>query len=276
MLKSSPQIIKLPKSDAKGWEPYVIQGKAKIACLSDIHVPYHCTKALKCAVNELKRRKPTHLLLNGDSLDFYGISRFEKDPSSRDPISEIKLLSRLLRYFDQEFPKAQKILKLGNHDERWDKWLWANAPMLYKIEAIRFPGVLGIVYGQALGHKTYDISEFGWTVIDNKRPILAGHLPIFHGHEFHAGSPVNPARGAYLKTKHTVLIGHHHNTSSHTEPNLWGSETVAWSQGCLCELHPSYMPVNKWNHGFAFITVDRDNKFNVDNLRITRDGKVRS
>jgi hypothetical protein len=46
-----------------------------------------------------------------------------------------------------------------------------------------------------------------------------------------------------------------------------GDITTTWSLGCLCELHPAYLPINKWNHGFAIVDVDGNN-FHVRNKRI--------
>lgn len=51
--------------------------------------------------------------------------------------------------------------------------------------------------------------------------------------------------------------------------------TGTWSTGCLCDLHPDYAPLNKWNHGFAFVEVFNGGKFEVQNLFIS-DGKVYS
>ena len=51
---------------------------------------------------------------------------------------------------------------------------------------------------------------------------------------------------------------------------LDGKVVTTWSTGCLSELHPGYMPVNKWNHGFAVIRVDENGDFEVDNLRIIK------
>jgi hypothetical protein len=41
-------------------------------------------------------------------------------------------------------------------------------------------------------------------------------------------------------------------------------------------LRPEYARINKWNHGFASVTVDADGSFDVTNYRITADGRVRS
>ena len=40
-------------------------------------------------------------------------------------------------------------------------------------------------------------------------------------------------------------------------------------QICLSELHPEYMPLNKWNHGFAWVELDNNGKdYQFHNKRI--------
>jgi hypothetical protein len=68
------------------------------------------------------------------------------------------------------------------------------------------------------------------------------------------------------------MQGHNHQTSEHTESNMNGEITTTWSLGCLCELHPAYLPINKWNWGMALIDIDGQN-FEVRNKRI-HNGKV--
>jgi hypothetical protein len=84
---------------------------------------------------------------------------------------------------------------------------------------------------------------------------------------------VNPARGFFLKTKANFLGGHHHASSTHTESDINDNIIGAWSMGCLCELHPHYHPINKWNHGMATVEIDRSGEFNVNNIKIIN-GKV--
>lgn len=40
------------------------------------------------------------------------------------------------------------------------------------------------------------------------------------------------------------------------------------SIGCLCGLHPQWLPLNKWAHGFAEITGLPDGLWRVKNYRI--------
>ena len=79
---------------------------------------------------------------------------------------------------------------------------------------------------------------------------------------------IEDARGLFLRGKASAMQGHNHQTSEHTEPNMDGKIMTTWSIGCLCELHPQYMPINRWNHGCAFIEVADDGDFQVQNKRI--------
>ena len=51
----------------------------KIGILSDIHFPYHSLQALTIAIKHLKDSSIDCLYLNGDIMDFYSISRHEKE-----------------------------------------------------------------------------------------------------------------------------------------------------------------------------------------------------
>lgn len=268
--------VLMPEPVVETWEPLRIEGPARVGVLSDIHVPYHDKSALETAVKECKRHKCDVVLLNGDTIDFYGISRFEKDPERRTATEEIRDAVQLMRWIQSVFPKARLIWKNGNHDERWEKYCWANAPVLWSLKQCRLDGVLGYEYADQTGNEATKLDRYGWEYVTDKRPIMAGRLPILHGHELPGGgSPVNPARGAYMRTAHTVLIGHLHRSSQHTEPNMFHEEVACFSTGALCGMYPAYARVNKWNSGFALVDVAADGEFDVRNLRIA-DGKVRA
>lgn len=268
--------VTMPEPVVEAWEPLRIDGPARIGVLSDIHVPYHDKAALEVAVKECKRHKCDTIILNGDTLDFYAISRFEKDPERRGPAEEIRNTVQLMRWVQSQFPKARLIFKEGNHDERFSKFVWNNAPVLWSLKQCRLDSVLGWEYAEQTDNDTTKLERYGWEYLGDKRPIMAGRLPILHGHELPGGgSPVNPARGAYMRTAHSVLIGHLHRTSQHTEPNMFHAEVACFSSGALCGMFPAYARVNKWNSGFVICDVEADGEFDLRNLRIA-DGKVRA
>ena len=85
---------------------------------------------------------------------------------------------------------------------------------------------------------------------------------------------MNAARGLFLRAKACAIGAHSHSTSQHDEPNVRGESLAAWSVGCLCDLHPEYAPLNKWNHGFALLEYRGGDDWEVENKRIVN-GRVR-
>ena len=122
------QGVAMPPSKAEKWEPYVLETTGIVGILSDIHVPFHSEVALQAAVGHLKTVGIDALVLNGDTCDFYTISRWIKDPKKRDFRGEINAATQLLAWLRQEFPGVPIVFKAGNHEERWKHWLWQHAP----------------------------------------------------------------------------------------------------------------------------------------------------
>jgi predicted phosphodiesterase len=259
------QKVEFPKTQAEDWVPYTFNVVGRIGVISDVHVPYHSDIAFHAAVEHLKKQKIAGLLINGDFADFYSISHWEKRPKYRDFPGELRTVRESLAWLRKQFPGIPITYKLGNHEERYQKWLYQHAA------EISDEPEMGIDVWLRLHN--HDI-----TLVQDQRIVMLGELPVLHGHELPRGisSPVNPARGAFMRTKHTVLIGHQHQTSGHCEPDMFQAETFCWSAGCLCHLTPEFSRINRWNWGFAIVEVEKDGQFDVRNLRITSDGVVRT
>lgn len=247
---------RMPDSKVKPWVPFVLETRKNLI-LSDIHLPYHDSKALAAAIKFGERMKPDAIILNGDTIDFYSISRFMTDPGQRALKAEIDATKQFLGWLRQKFPRTRIIYKLGNHDERWEHFIWTKAAELWDMDEVQFEAVMGF-------------DQLGVEMIKNQRKIEVGKLAILHGHEFPKGltNSVNPARGNFLRGLECSLAGHLHRTSEHAETSLHGRFITCWSTGCLCGLTPEYARINKWNHGFAFVELAADKQFNVENLRI--------
>ena len=252
----------LPSSDETVFEPFVFRGHKKVLILSDIHVPYHNIPSITAALQYAKKSKPDALLLNGDTIDCHRLSRFIKDPKKRNFKLELDTLKALFDVFEREL-KCKIYFKIGNHEERYEHFLYEKAGELVGIEEFEFEN---IIKARARGIE----------IIGDKRPMKLNNLWGIHGHEYVGGisAPVNPARGLFLKAKVSTFQGHNHQTSEHTEPTLTGKMVTTWSLGCLSELHPAYMPLNKWNHGFAEVELDPNGEdFEFKNKRIFK-GKI--
>jgi predicted phosphodiesterase len=263
--RKAGEVYSMPPSHAEPWTPHVMKVFGPVGILSDVHVPYHSEIAVTAAVNYLKTQNLTGLLLNGDIADFYAISRYQKDPKQRDFKGELEAVRQFLSWIRSEFPNIPIVYKVGNHEDRWTHWLWQHGPEISDDPRMSLTAWL-------------ELDKHDMQIVEDQRPVMLGKLPVLHGHELPRGlaSPVNVARGAWMRTLSTVLVGHSHRTSNHAESNMWHHETACWSTGCLCDLRPEYAKFNRWNWGFAVATVHERGQFDVHNYRVMSDGSVRS
>jgi len=246
----------LPDSDYEVIEPFIIASK-NVLILSDIHMPYHDKKALRLALEYGVKHNMTAIYLNGDILDCYMVSNFVRDRRKRDMADELEMGRNFLKSLRDNFD-GPIFYKWGNHEERWENFLKLNAPELLGISDFELSSILR--FGE------HSIQE-----VKSRQIAYMGKLAVLHGHEFGRStfSPVNAARGLYMKTKESCIVGHHHQTSEHTEKSLSNEVVTTWSTGCLSGLNPDYnMYGNKYNHGFAFVKVGKDGNYQVDNIRI--------
>lgn len=255
--------FKLPEAEVEEYDAFILPKECtSILHLQDIHVPYHSMETLTLAIEYGKNKGIDTLLLGYDFLDFYQLSRFQKDPRKKDVKSEIEIANELLDVFQREFPKAKIFWRNGNHDERLEKYLAVKAPELLNMTEFKIENLL-------------KFKERNITFIQNKRIVKAGKLNIIHGDEFIGGDSggVNPARAMFLKTNENTICGHFHKTSEHIEKTLSDDVIGCWSIGCSTQLHPEYARNNKWNNGFAHIYVYEDGHFHINNMKIVK-GKL--
>ena len=248
-----PEVTKESKQE---WGPRIIEKAGTTLILSDIHFPFHSETALTVAIERGIKAKPDVILLNGDTADFYSLSRFTKDPSLRDLKNEVETIKWGFLMLRDAFPDAEIIYKMGNHDERYEHYLMDMAPVLWGLENTSVEALL-------------EFENYGIELVNDKRPVQIGKLNVIHGHEYPTVfSPVNPARGMFLRAGSHTICGHFHRSSQHSEQNIEGHITSTFSTGCLCGLRPKYRPLNNWNHGAAIVYTDSDGAFEVDNFRI--------
>lgn len=252
--------VELPQSIVKQ-NQNVNLPDGKIAVLSDIHVPYHDQAALEACLDYLDKWRPTCVYLNGDTADFYNVSRWEKDPEERDFNNEIRMVKAFLAHLRERYPDAELFFKIGNHEERYEKYLATKAPELFGVTEFRLNKVLGL-------------DDMGYRLVRSKQKAKAGkNLTIIHGHEIYGVNvPVNFARTLQTKMGVCTIAGHRHSTSEHSYKTADQQFVHCWSTGCLCDMTPDYAIVNNWNHGF--LTIEKSgNRFECQNLRIV-DGDV--
>jgi predicted phosphodiesterase len=252
---------KLPQSEEKERVPFTLPLACNnILLISDLHIPYHSIDAITAALDYGKKENVNTILINGDLIDFYGCSRFEKDPRKRSVKHEFDTTKEFLRILRATFLNAQIYWLKGNHDVRYEHWLMAKAPEVFDDPYY-------------LMEERLRLNEERVHLIDDKTIVRAGKLSIHHGHLFFRGfmAPVNSARGLFMKSKQSTICSHVHKVSEHNETNLSGELISCWSTGCLSELSPDYNPhSNNYSHGFAHIRTDKEGNYSVKNFRILK------
>lgn len=249
----------LPESYEEKREPYVLPvGCNNILLISDLHIPYHNIEAVTIALDYGKKEKVNTIFINGDLLDFHMISRFESNPNKRSIKQEFDATKEFLVQLRKAFPKASIYWLKGNHCIRWEKFLHAKVREIWNDDYFYL-------------EERLQLNQVNVKILDDKVLVKAGKLSITHGHHIFKGvfTPVNPSRGAFLRAKQSLIVGHLHRPSHHPETDLDGNIISCYSTGCLCELRADYSPlVGNTMHGFAHIQIASDGDYTVKNYSI--------
>ena len=210
----------------------------RVLVVNDFHGQFRDKKTCKMLFNFIKREKPDKIILNGDVVDFYSISRFDKDAFRQWHLQEeidnvITLLNQLRKRTD-----VPMIYIEGNHEERLRKYLRSNARPLATLKALRIESLLKL---KELRIK-YETDG-----------IWLGDLFVYHG------SLVRKDAGATAKAERekngcSGMSGHTHRDG--TSPiRTRGGQLCWWENFCMCDLNPDYVDgIANWTQGFSVIT----------------------
>lgn len=238
----------IPKSYAMRRDTWHLPTSIKnVAVWGDLHIPYHESDAVKAAIKLAKEDKVDAIFLNGDVMDFFGLSFHEKNPKNRPRISEeLESARQFLKGLRKHFPNIPIYWIDGNHEYRLERYLAVKAPELLDTSEFQIATLLRM-------------AEYGITYLGFRTKCYFGKLLVEHGDRLKGTGGVNPARSARLKYKRSVLVNHFHKLSVDSGKQYDGDVMTCWSNGCLCELEPEYMEVNEHVHGVCHVQMNGDN-----------------
>ena len=249
----------LPESHEEKREAFILpKGCNNILLISDLHIPYHNIEAVTIALDYGKDNNVNTIFINGDLIDNHQVSRFETDPKKRSVKQEFDATKQFLVSLRAAFPDASIYWLKGNHCIRWEKFLLMKVREIWDDDYFKL-------------EERLQLNSVKVNMLDDRTLVKAGKLSITHGHHIFKGvfTPVNPSRGAFLRAKQSLIVGHLHRASHHPEVDLDGKVISCWSTGCLCELKPNYSPmVSNAQHGFAHILVENNGNYTVKNFQI--------
>lgn len=100
-----------------------------VAVASDFHVPFQDKEAVSSFINYCAEIQPTAIVINGDLVDMYMLSRFAKG-EGRNPMSEIEEARDILCQIREACPASNIFYVIGNHEQRLEKTILSKAPEL--------------------------------------------------------------------------------------------------------------------------------------------------
>lgn len=118
--------------------------KNRFIVLSDIHFPYQDDKALKAVYKFLEQHPVDTIILDGDILDFYDVSSFDKDPARINSLQ--KEIDMANKFFSQlrKRHSGRMIFIGGNHDaDRLERYLKKH-PELYSLNVLKIDRILNL------------------------------------------------------------------------------------------------------------------------------------
>lgn len=246
-----------------------MKGIKKHMCISDLHIPYLDKRAYKVMKKFAKDYQPDNLYINGDFLDFYSLSKFDKNPKRKDNlIDDINEGNRILRDIRDTFKQAEITYISGNHEQRLQHYLWNKAPELYGIEGLQLYNLLDT--------NTLNIEYIGtdsdYWKSDNGHKIVSDVL-ITHGDNRLNGCSMSKysgysAKNSMMNLQSSIIMGHTHRLAqvTHTTPY---NTMLGLEDGCLCQMTGTA----NWQQGFVTFETYRGNMVN-SRLHFIKDGKL--
>jgi hypothetical protein len=232
----------------------------KAGFISDLQVPFHDPKAVQLAVDYLLEQDIDCLIINGDFVDFYGVSSFEKDPRQRKFKDEYDAILMELGYLRKSFPDIPIYYNLdANHEFRYERYMRSKAPELIGIDP--FENLEDMLM----------LNKFNIISLKNYDHLKWGKLPIIHGDTvFKRGSGVNPAKYLFDKLRQSCIASHVHRTAEFTSKNKFDNEHfTCYTVGHLMHPNVEYCKhIDEYNQGFAILEKDQKGYYRVHNKRI--------
>jgi predicted phosphodiesterase len=223
-----------------------------VVILTDIHAPYHNSAQLKAALELIADLQPHVVVINGDTNDFFGISRFNKSNERADELqSDLDIGNDIRAAIRKAAPNAVIRENLGNHDERVVTYIELNAKQLHSLRALK-------------PEKLFMHDELEITLYGREGHRIRPEFVFEHGHVVRKDSGAS-AKSRLNDTLISGFMGHTHRLG---DARRTGYRDLRWFEGgCLCQQSPDYVVGEaNWQPGVAVahFHTKKDAIFNVE------------
>lgn len=223
----------------------------KVLIGGDFHVPFQDDKAVNCFIKTASELQPEVIVINGDLLDFYRLSRFSKG-EGRNPMEEIIEAKAILENLHLCCPDSKIFYPIGNHENRLEKYIYDKAPEIVSI-VDNFYELL----------KCKDIEVQGCHKVIFNNEFICKH-----------GSVVSQKAGQTaikeMERSYTSgATGHTHRLIKYITRKA--EKKFVWLEtGCLCSMKPEYILEPDWQQGFAIVEFKKGKLYKADVIEIEK------
>ena len=232
----------------------------RIAIIGCVHIPYEDPKAVEATMNFLKFWKPDKLILNGDILDMYAISKHSKDPlralNLQDEIDEGRDFLHDIRKLVGS--GCDIVYNLGNHEARWARYLREEKTHLYRVDDFQYKNVMRLDQENIFFNEGRD----GRYARVRLGEVMVGHFEVLRSHSAYTAKALVDTLGCSVVAHHSHRMGTYEKVTPYTR--LLGQEG-----GCLCTLEPEYLESPNWSQGFVIMQKCEDKpRYQIEPIRI--------
>lgn len=221
---------------------------------SDIHIPFQDDGAVRSFIKYCKEKQPEVVVLNGDVLDMFMLSRFTKG-EGRNPLEEMTMCQGFLDSLRKAVPNADIYYVIGNHENRLEKYVLTKAPELASL----IEDVFTII-------KTSDYRVRGCASVTFNDNFVCKH-GTYIGNKSGL-SAIKEMENSYM----SGATGHVHRGIVYRARKA-GRKFVWIETGCLCSLNPEYCILPNWCQGFATVEFKNGKVYKAKFLEIEK-GKI--
>ena len=230
--------------------------------ISDAQIPFIDEDFWRAFLRFLGKYRPHDLFINGDWLDCYEVSDFDKRPNRLFNVqNECEMAQETLREIRKRLAVGGKIYWAdGNHEERWNRAIWRHAGPLAAYTADLYTAL-------DLEHLADGYVPYG------KHFDYLGFL-ITHGN-FVSQYSGYTAKRHYDRYHSSGCNGHTHRVGSYSHTDGKGRSHTWYEIGCFCRKDLEYVRgTANWQHGFMMGEV-RGGAFHPQLIRVieTDDGR---
>lgn len=209
----------------------------KILIGSDFHVPFQDKAAVDCFIDHAIETQPEAIVIAGDLLDFYRLSKYVK-AAGKDPKTEIEEGKIILQSLREGCPYSDIYYTIGNHESRLENYVYTKAPDVEGLidsfydmldcpklhvkpcHRVNFNNEFVVKHGDLVSQKA------GQTAIKELQSMMMS--------------------GASGHTHRLVKIIHRAN----------GKKYYYLETGCLCSMNPHYKLLPDWQQGFGEVIFE--------------------